>query len=130
MRNSMAVIETSTGAFGLLGKVAFISIFGLIGAALMAMFDPPKDKKTMFMQAATAITISLLFGPVTVSLADYYFEFITLTTASSVWEVMEIAGPIYALTGAVSWGFVGFLSKLRAILNNDGANIVKTHLEK
>lgn len=127
----MAVVETSSGILGsILGKMTLISVFGLMGAALMAVFDPPKDRKALFLQSATAITVSLLFGPIMVSIADHYFDFINFTASNTVWQVMEIAGPIYALTGALSWGFIGFLSKLRSILHNDGASIVKSHLEK
>lgn len=123
----MAVLETGTGA-GFFMKALFTGVFGLAGAAIIASVDPPKTKKMLFLQAAVAITISLLFGPIVLSALDYYFEFISLSKAS-LESYLEIAAPVHALIGALSWGGVGFLVKLRELLASDGARILKEKVE-
>jgi hypothetical protein len=88
---------------------------GVLGAVIMAIFEPPKDKKTMFGQAAVAGIGSLVFGPTAVRVLDYYAAFIDLANATPL-EALETAAPVYLLIGAVSWGAFGALAKLREII--------------
>jgi hypothetical protein len=118
----MAAIESGAGAIGIFGKVAVIAGAGLLGAAAMAAFDPPTTKKQLFVQAAIALGCSFMFGPTAVKAADFYFDFINLAGVSNWIEFMETAAPIYALVGALSWGFVGLVASLRKLIRNKGAN--------
>lgn len=123
----MAVLEAGTGA-GIFAKVALLSGFGLLGAAFIAAVDPPKTRKQLFLQAAVAIMLSLVVGPIAVSAFDYYLDFVDLSKVP-IQLYMEVAAPIYALIGAMSWGVVGFLAKLRDLVNTDGARILKDKVE-
>lgn len=116
------VSGTAAGAalgWKLLGLGALVGA-GVLGAVLMAIFEPPKDKKTMFGQAAVAGIGSLFFGPVAVRAADHYFAFIDLVNATPI-EALETAAPVYLLIGAVSWGAFGALAKLREIIRTKAA---------
>ena len=93
---------------------------GVLGAVFMSAFDPPKDRKTQFMQAAVAGTSSLIFGPVMVKFLDHYSEWINLATASTV-ETLEAAAPVYLVIGALSWGAFGAMAKLRQIVRDRAA---------
>lgn len=102
---------------------------GILGAILMAIFEPPKDKKTLFGQAAVAGVGSLFFGPVAVRALDFYFDFINLTNATAL-EALETAAPVYLLIGAMSWGVFGALAKLREIIREKGAAKVAEQVDK
>lgn len=124
----MAVLETGTGA-GLITKFILLSGFGLLGAAFIAAVDPPKTRKQLFLQAAVAITLSLILGPIAVSAFDYYLDFVNLGQVT--FEMyMEVAAPIYAIIGAFSWGLIGFVAKLRDLLASEGARMLKDKLEQ
>lgn len=102
---------------------------GVLGAVIMAVFEPPKDKKTMFGQAAVAGVGGLFFGPVAVRALDYYTDFINLATATPI-EALETAAPVYLLLGAMSWGVFGALAKLREIIRERGAAKVVEQVDK
>jgi hypothetical protein len=126
----MAAIESGAGAIGIFGKVAVIAGAGLLGAAAIAAFDPPKTKKQLFTQAAIALGCSFMFGPLAVRAADYYFNFINLATITNWIEFMEIVAPIYGLVGALSWGFVGLLAALRNLIKEKGASKVFDYISE
>jgi len=88
---------------------------GILGGMLMAIFDPPKTRKQLFLQGAAAGIGGLFFGPIALRTLDHYVEWISLTTASPV-EVLEVAAPIYLLIGTMSWGIFAALAKLREII--------------
>lgn len=106
-------------AWKLLGLSALISA-GVLGAVFMAAFDPPKDRKTLFVQGAVAGTTSLIFGPLLVRWFDSWVDFIDLAKATHL-EALEVAAPIYLLTGALSWGVFAAIAKLRQIIRDRGA---------
>jgi hypothetical protein len=94
---------------------------GVLGAVMMAVFDPPKSKKAMFGQAAVAGISSLFFGPLAVKTLDHYVDWIALHTATPL-EALEVAAPVYLLIGALSWGVFGGLAKLREIIRQRGGD--------
>ncbi len=120
----MAEPTSSTAAGAALGwKLLGLSALlgsGILGAVMMAVFDPPKTKKLLFGQAAVAGIGSLFFGPVATKLADHYFDFINLANATGI-EAFEVAAPVYLLVGAMSWGAFGALAKFREIIRTRGA---------
>lgn len=116
----MAAIESGAGALGFFGKAAVIAGAGLLGAAAMAAFDPPKTKKLLFIQAAIALGCSFMFGPIAVKAADFYFDFINLAGITNWIDFMETVAPIYGLVGALSWGFVGLLASVRKLIQEKG----------
>lgn len=127
----MAAIESGAGAIGIFGKVAIIAGAGLLGAAAMAAFDPPKTKKQLFIQAAIALGCSFMFGPIAVKALDFYFDFINLASITNWVDFMETVATIYGLVGALSWGFVGLVASLRQLIHRRGAKtIYETIVEK
>lgn len=96
---------------------------GVVGALLIASFDPPKTKKGLFAQAAVAGIVSLVFGPLAVRTADHYFDFITITGAEAL-DALQQAAPIYFIVGAMSWGLCGAAVKLRQWIHDKGATII------
>jgi hypothetical protein len=75
----------------------------LIGAAVMAVFRPPKSRKEMFYQGAVALGSSMLFGGFGVALVDSWLHLGADT----------LIVPIHGLIGAMSWGLFGGLAHLR-----------------
>ena len=123
-RETSMTEPTSSSAAGViawkfLGLSALISA-GVLGAVFMAAFDPPKDRKTLFAQGAVAGTTSLIFGPVLVKWFDSVVDFVDLAKATHL-EALEVAAPIYLLTGALSWGVFAAIAKLRQIIRDRGA---------
>jgi hypothetical protein len=120
----MAAEPISGAAAGIIGwkALGFGALVGtgVVGALMMAVFDPPKDKKTMLKQALVAAVSSLFFGPAAVRTFDHFFDFINLATASGL-EVLEWGAPIYFLIGAFSWGAFGAAVRLREIIRDRGA---------
>lgn len=116
------VSNSAAGVFAwkLLGLSALLSA-GVLGAVFMAAFDPPKDRKTLFFQGAVAGTSSLIFGPVLVKWLDATVDWINLATATHL-EALEVAAPVYLLTGALSWGVFAAIAKLRGIIRDRAAD--------
>lgn len=111
--NTMAA-ETAAGG-ALLLKVGAALGLGVLGAAVMAAFDPPQSRKELFLQAVAAGVGSTVFGPLAVILATKYLSFASAE---------ELTIPVLFLTGALSWGFFGALAKLRKMIAQRGAKIV------
>jgi len=112
----------SGGALGaLIYKVGLIKLLGfgsaLIGAGIMAATRPPKSRKEMFYQAATALGCSFLFGGLAV---QWFMNW-------QVWAVgsLEAIVAIHGLLGAVSWGIFGALAVLREKFSKDPIQVAK-----
>lgn len=122
----MSSIETAIAAIAT--KYGWLKLFtlgaSLGGAALMAVFRPPKTRKEMFLQAVVALGASLLFGG---TLADYLasvFTFINLET-SPFGKVIQFQVTVHGLLGALSWGLFGGLAHLRDKIEKDPVQAVK-----
>ena len=83
----------------------------------MAMTRPPRTRKEMFLQAATALGCSFLFGGMA-------------TLAFCTWQAwavgsLEVMVAIHGLIGAMSWGLFGGLAVLREKFAKDPIETVK-----
>lgn len=110
-------MSLESGAIGaLIAKYGVLKLFTLgaagVGAALMAVFRPPKSRKEMFLQAVVALGCSLLFGDTATKYLDYLFDFIDLNTAGWV-DYLQFYVTVHGLVGAISWGAFGGLAHLR-----------------
>lgn len=105
--------SAETAASALLMKVASTAGVALLGAAVMAAFDPPKSKKELFQHAAVAGSGSFIFGPAAHSTASHFL---------STWTAgVDLTMPSYFLVGALSWGAMGALAKFRKLVSERGA---------
>jgi hypothetical protein len=96
--------STAAGAvaawkFGLIHKLLTLIAIGGLGGLLIAAFDPPKNRMVLFGQALRAL--------------DYYAAWIDLATPE---QWLEAALPVGFLIGAMSWGLMGALVKLRELI--------------
>jgi len=118
---SEPISGTAAGIFGwkALGFSALLGS-GVLGGLVMAVFDPPKTRKQLFLQGTAAGIGSLFFGPVVLRVLDHYLDWINLATATGP-EMFEVAAPVYLLIGTMSWGAFAALAKLREIVRDHGA---------
>jgi hypothetical protein len=107
-----------SAGFGLLLKVGTSLGAGLLGAAIIASFDPPATRRELFKQAAVAGVGSMVFGPVAVRIVGHYIPYLASVTGL---DALEVTVPIYFLVGALSWGFMGAVAKFREVLAKRGA---------
>lgn len=109
----MATEPVSSGLFaGLVWKLGLMAALGVLGGAIMAAFDPPKTRRVLFLQAAAAGTVSMVFGQAALQALIHFLP----------WAVgPAFALPVYFLVGALSWGFLGAVAKLRTLVAEKGA---------
>lgn len=113
-------MSIESGVFGsLVAKFGLAKVIGLgaagLGAAIMCMFRPPKTRKEVFYQGATALGGSILFGSFLVSLASSYFGL----------PAEDLIVPVHGLVGAMSWGAFGGLAVLRDKTGKDPVGTAK-----
>lgn len=119
MRNAVTEpASTAAGAvaawkFGLLHKLAALAATGVVGGLLIAAFDPPKNRMALFGQAAVAGFLSLLLTLPVLRALDYYAAWLDLSSPE---QWLEAALPVGFLIGAMSWGAMGALVKLRELI--------------
>lgn len=117
--------EPATAAAGGIAATKLLAGLGagLCGAIIMAAADPPKTRGQLIGQATVAGTMGTLCTPWAVRVVDHLLPWVDLARAP--WhEVLEISGPVGLLIGAMSWGIVGMLVRLRAVISNRGAEKV------
>ena len=105
---------------GLIQKLAALVSVGAVGALVMAAVDPPATRKALFLQSLAAGLMSILFTPGIVRWLDSIFEFIDMRGAD-VEQWAEVALPVGFILGALSWGILGAMVKLRALVKDRGA---------
>jgi hypothetical protein len=122
----MASIETALAAIAT--KYGWLKLFtlgaSLGGAALMAVFRPPKTRKEMFLQAVVALGTSLLFGGTIADYLDSIFTFIDLET-SPIGKVIQFQVTVHGMLGALSWGLFGGLAHMRDKVAKDPLQAIK-----
>lgn len=107
-------IESGVG-IGLLIKAKLLAFLpALIGAALMAVFRPPKTRKEMLAQAAVALGCSFLFGNTAFNLVDNWIH-----------VGPEGKDAVLGLVGALSWGAFGGLAHFRDKVAKDPLQAIK-----
>jgi FtsH-binding integral membrane protein len=100
---------TDGGGAGLLALKAtkFWALMpALLGAAIMAMTSPPKDRRQLFVFAAVALGTSFLFGSVATAWAHDSFEFLQRVPAE------DVSVAVHGFLGASAWGLFGALAKM------------------
>lgn len=120
---------SSSGLLGaLVGKFGLVKVLGfgsaLVGAGVMALFRPPRDRIEVFKQGAAALGGSFMFGGAAVRFLDYQFDWINLATAP-LDQAVEFNMMVYGLIGALSWGLFGGLAVLRDKAAKDPIGAVK-----
>jgi hypothetical protein len=122
---SEPVSSTAGGIFGWKMVLSFGALIGsgILGGAIMAAFDPPKNRVQLFLQGAAAGVGSLFFGPIAVKVLDHYTEWVDLTSANHI-ELLAWAAPVYLVIGTLSWGVFAALAKLRDLIKSRGADTV------
>lgn len=108
---------------GLATKLVFMLGAGVLGAAIMAAFDPPATRKELFKQAASAGVGSMLFGAPAVNIVNHFVPLMDLAHATPQ-VYFEWAVPIYFTVGALSWGVFAALAKVRGLVRDYGATVV------
>lgn len=121
--------------FGLLAKIGTLLGVGGIGGLLVAAADtahvvPDRAQrlKLTFVQFVAAGVVSISCTPATMRWLDAMFDWINLAACSN-WDECfqswaELALPVGLLYGALSWGIIGMLVKLRIIVRDRGADAI------
>jgi len=105
----MAALESGGITAGIIkfGWIKFVTLGAAgIGAAMMAIFRPPKTRKEMFYQGVVALGASLLFGGTIAQAVIHYVPFMDLTT-STFEEYLQYLASIHGAVGAMAWGVFG-----------------------
>lgn len=128
------MLETSGGVLGaIIGKAGILKLLGMgaaaIGAAMMAVFRPPKSRRELFLQGAVALGTSLLFGGSAVKFVDSYFTWIDLTHASFE-DVLNINVAVHGLLGSFAWGVFGGAAHSLDKFSTDPIEAIKEVKEK
>ncbi len=121
MKN-MSVESAGAGAF--FAKYGLVVGAGMAGAAIMAILDPPKTRKELFLQGMCAGVGSIVFGPAALSWVSGF-----LGQALIVNNFQDWALPVYFIVGAMSWGVFGMLVKLRVWISEKGAEKIADTVE-
>lgn len=121
------LMSAEAAGVGLLWKALASLGAGVLGAAIMAAVDPPTTRKELFSQAAVAGVGSLVFGPVVLRVVNHFVPFLG-TDNKTVWDLFEVAVPVYFLVGAISWGFFGAVAKVRKMIADKAASALAKKL--
>lgn len=120
--------------YGWLAKFVGLIGAGAVGAILIAavdpaeaMPDPKKRRKLIFWQVVSAGVVSLIFTKIIVRWLDAHLDFIDLSSGD-IDEWAEVALPVALLLGAMSWGVLGAMVKLRTLIQNRGARALAARL--
>jgi MFS family permease len=120
----MSMSVESAGASAFFAKFGFVAGAGMAGAAIMAILDPPKTRKELFLQGMCAGVGSIVFGPAALSWVAGF-----LGDALVVNNFQDWALPVYFLVGSLSWGVFGMLVKLRVLIKEKGAEKIAEKVE-
>lgn len=92
------------------------------GAAMIAAFHPATRRDTWW-QALGAGIGGLIFGPIGVELLVQHFPGVK-PEGGDLLSWLRLAAPVLFLFGALFWGLVGALRKLRDKIADKGADVV------
>lgn len=122
--------SSAAGAAAVLAKLGGLLGAGVVGALLVAAVDPaealpdPKARRRLIaLQVIVAGVVSTLCTKIVVRWLDATFDFIDLR-GGGFDEWAEVALPVALLLGALSWGLLGAVVKLRALVRERGADAV------
>lgn len=122
MEPTTSVATVAIWKFGLLKLVGFGS--ALLGAAMMAIFRPPKTRRELFYQGAVALGASFLFGGTAVQVVATWTGWIVLHSAPFE-DVIQFYMAVYGLIGSAAWGVFGGFSVLRDKFGSDPVQLAK-----
>lgn len=142
------MIEPSSGAAGgaafakwlwPLAKILGVPVAGLIGALLVAAFDPAeavpdpkKRRRLLVLQYTTGLIVACFFTLGTVRWMDHNWEWVNLpkvlTTPEDISAWLEVALPVAFLWGGLAIGFIGALVKLRFLISERAAKVIAARL--
>lgn len=121
--------------FGWAAKIAAVVASGTIGALLIAavdpgevLQDPKKRRRLIYLQVMCAAILAPIMTPVTVRWLDSTFDFMRVSVSLEQWS--EVALPVALFWGAMAWGILGAMVKLRMIIKNRGADAVSDKLSQ
>jgi hypothetical protein len=121
--------------FGWAAKVAAVVGAGTLGALLIAAVDPGeaiadpiKRRRLIFAQVICAAIFAPIMTPITVHWLDSTFSFLGATHGIEEWS--EVAMPVGLFWGAMAWGVLGAMVKLRAIVKERGAEALADRVSK
>lgn len=97
---------------------------GGLGALAMAAFDPPPTKKAMYAQAAVAGTLAIVSTKLAIKILAGWWPSVFDISNASIWDAVDVLLPVGFLIGALSWGLMGALVKLRGLVAAKGADAV------
>lgn len=115
-----------------LAKLFGVSAAALIGALLVAAFDPAeavpdpvKRRKLLFAQYTAGLTVAWMFTPATTRWIDHVADWFNPVT---VWDWLEVALPVGFLYGGLAIGLIGALVRLRVLIRDRGATALAGRL--
>lgn len=121
-------MSAEAGAGVLIKTLGVTKITGLlaalVGAAMMAVFRPPKNKREQILQATVALGCSFLFGDSLCLMLDSWFDWINLKTDTMADSIQFIA-TVHGLVGALAWGAFGGLAIIRDKLSKDPVQTIR-----
>jgi hypothetical protein len=120
--------ETAGAAF-LIGKFGLVKLMGfgaaLLGAGIMAIFRPPKNRKELFAQGAVALGASLLFGGSAVNMLAGFDVFGVNLKTSPMADIVQFNAMVHGLIGAMAWGIFGGLAVFRDKFGSNPVEAIK-----
>lgn len=123
-------MPSETGALSfLIWKFGMIKVLGfgaaLVGAGIMAIFRPPKNRKELFMQGAVALGASLLFGGSAVNMLAGFSVFGVDLVKSPMADIIQFNAMVHGLIGAMAWGIFGGLAVFRDKFGSNPVEAIK-----
>lgn len=116
--------------YGWLAKMIGLLGAGAAGALIVAAVDPAealpdprKRRRLIALQVVVAGVVSTTCTRIVVRWLDASFGFIDLS-GGDLDQWAEVALPVALLLGAMSWGVLGALVKLRALVRDHGAEAI------
>ena len=116
--SAVGAAKSAAGQAAIAKLIALLSLLGTgaVGALVMAAVDPPRSRRQLFLQAVVAGVTACYFA----------------AAAARLLGAMEYELQIGFLIGALSWGAVGALVKLRTLIRDRAPDVIaaKAGLEK
>jgi hypothetical protein len=123
---SAAAAGFAAAKYGLLGKLASLFAVGALGAFLVVLADPMPDNtpravriRVLFAQFLSAGVVALLFTLPVLRIAGATWEWARVAPGD-IEGWLTLALPVGLILGALGWGLIGALLKLRNLIRDRG----------
>lgn len=128
----MAEPASGAGAGFLAAKLGALLGAGALGAILIAAIDPyeaiqdpKKRRRLIFTQVLVAAVMAGFFTLPAVRMLDHLVSWIDLRApGTTIEDWLEVVSPVGLLIGALSWGILGAIVKLRQLIRDRGADVL------